>query len=104
MTRMSNMDEELSQESNSSKEADYSTEEEEIGLQTTAQQSPAITSKQLTLQPLPRPTRRDSETMKDENGILVHGPSCLSPRTLLCIMDNPLKSAVKVSQSSGSTD
>ena len=71
---MSNMDEELNQESNTSKEADSSTEEEDTGPKTATQQRPLITSG-MTLQTLPRPTRGDSEAIEDENGILVHGPS-----------------------------
>ena len=101
MTHISNMDEELNQESNTSKEADYSTEEEETGLQTEAQQGKEPTDEQLTLHTLHSPSKRDSEAMKDENGILVHGTSCLGPRTLLYIIDKPPKSAVKVSQSQG---
>ena len=69
MTHISNMDEELNQESNTSKEADYSTEEEETGLQTEAQQGKEPTDEQLTLHTLHSPSKRDSEAMKDENGI-----------------------------------
>ena len=98
---MSNMDEELNQESNSSKETDSSTQEEETRHQTEAQQGTATTDEQLTLHALHSLTKRDSEAMEDENGILVHGPSCLGPRPSLYIIDNPPKSVVKVSQSQG---
>ena len=101
MTHTRNKDEELNQESNSIKETDSSTEEEETRHQTEAQQGKATTDEQLTLHALHSPTKRDSEAMEDENGILVHGTSCLGPRTLLYIMDNPLKQAMKVSQSTG---
>ena len=107
MTHISNMDEELNQESNTSKEADYSTEEEETGLQTEAQQGKEPTDEQLTLHTLHTlhsPSKRDSEAMEDENGILVHGTSCLGPRTLIYIMDNLLKPAMKVSQSTGCSE
>ena len=104
MNHVSNMDEDLNKESNTSKEANSSTEEEDTGPKTATQQRPLITSERMTLQTLPRPTRGDSEAMEDENGILVHGPSCLGPRTLLYIIDNPLEVVVKVSHSAGSTD
>ena len=98
------MDEEKFMESNSSMNTNPRTEEENSELKTTTQttqQNQTSTVKQLTLQSFPRPTRRDSEAMEDKNGILVHGPSSLGPRTLLYIIEKPQKSAVKVSQSQG---
>ena len=100
MTHTRNKDEELNQESNSIKDTDSSTKEE-TRHQTEAQQGKATTDEQLTLHALHSPSKRDSEAMKDENGILVHGTSCLGPRILLYIMHNPLKPAMKVSQSTG---
>ena len=69
------MDEEQVLESNSSMNTNPATEEENLELKATTQQDQTTTVKQPTLQTLPRPTRRDSEAMEDENGILVHGPS-----------------------------
>ena len=103
MTHMSNMDEELNQESYSSNVTDSATKEGDTRPKTTAQQSPSITSKHMTLQPLSRPTGRVIETMEDGFGILVLGTSYLSPRTLLHIIETPWKSRVKVAQSAASS-
>ena len=103
MTHMSNMDEELNQESYSSNVTDSATKEGDTRPKTTAQQSPSITSKQMTLQPLSRPTGRVIETMEDGFGILLLGTSYLGPRTLLHIIETPWKSRVKVAQSAASS-
>ena len=78
----------------SSYETDSTTEEEDTELKATTQQHLTKTGKQLTLQTLPRSTKKDSKDMEGEIGILVHGPSCLGPRALLFIIDNPRESVV----------
>ena len=101
MIHTRNKDEEQRNKSYSINETESTTEKEDARLKATTQQVLINNGGQLTLHALPRSANKDSEAMEDENGILVHETSCLGPRTLLYIMDNPLKPAMKVSQSTG---
>ena len=99
MTHTRNKDEEQVFESYASYDTDSASKEEEQKLKETAQQPLIKGGKQLTLQNLPSSTKKDSEAMNDEFGILVLGTSYLGPRTLLHIIENPWKSMVKVTYS-----
>ena len=76
---------------------------EDVELKTSAQQSLTEIGNQLTLQTLPRSTKKDSEAVEGDIGILTHGPSYRGPRTLLYIVNNPQESVVKVTQSADSS-
>ena len=104
MTSTISKDANQGNESYSSKEADSTTKEEEQKLKTTKHQLLVKTCKQLTLLILYRSTKSDSKAMEDEIGILVHETSYLGPRTLLCIIKNPWKTMVKVSQPTASPE
>ena len=86
-----------------SKGKDSTEENEDTELKTSAQQSLTEIGNQLTLQTLPRSTKKDSEAVEGDIGILTHGPSYRGPRTLLYIVNNPQESVVKVTQSADSS-
>ena len=100
MTSTRSMDEEQVFKSYASHNTDPALKEEQKIKETT--QQPLIKGgKQLTLQDLPSSTKKDSKAMNDEFGILALGTSHLGPRTLLHIIENPWKSMVKVTHSTG---
>ena len=104
MIHTRNKDEEQRNKSYSINETESTTEKEDARLKATTQQVLINNGDQLTLHALPRSANKDLEAMEYENGILVHGTSCLRPRTLLYIMDNLFKPAMKVSQSTGCSE
>ena len=76
------MNEEQSNESYASYDTDSATKEEEQKLKATVRQPMIKASKQLTLQPSSRSTRKDSLAMHGGFGIFVHRTSHLGSRTL----------------------
>ena len=89
------MDEEQAFESYASLDIDSATKEGNTRPKTTDQQP----VEQPTLRVLYSSAKNVSKVVEGHSGILAYRPSFLSPITLLYIIDNPLKVAVKVAHS-----
>ena len=94
---MHDTNKDLNHKEDAAKENTEDTEAVEIK----AQQALTKPSNQLTLLTVHRPAIGETRVMKDDFGILTLRTSCLGPRTLLFITDNPSKSGLKVTQSAG---